>query len=71
MELVIVITIMAILSSLAMVSYTEYASNARDSKRGLDAQVLVAQLQSTLRAQGTVPIPDSSVILYATSNTAT
>ena len=37
----------------------------------MDAQMLVSQLQSTLKAQGVLPIPDSSVVLYAMSNTAT
>ncbi|MDD2565445.1 MAG: prepilin-type N-terminal cleavage/methylation domain-containing protein [Candidatus Gracilibacteria bacterium] len=68
-ELIIVIVILSILSTIAMVSYIDQELYTRDAKRSMDSQLLVNQLTTSIKTNGIAPQPAKSIILY--SNTGT
>ncbi|MDD2908994.1 MAG: prepilin-type N-terminal cleavage/methylation domain-containing protein [Candidatus Gracilibacteria bacterium] len=69
-ELIIVIVILSILSTIAMVSYIDQESYTRDAKRGMDAQLLVNQLTTSIKTNGIAPQPAKSIILYSNTGTS-
>lgn len=59
-ELVVVITILAILGTIAFLSTNGYSSRARDSERVADVVSLTKTLDLSILSTGTYPTPDNS-----------
>lgn len=65
-ELVVVITILAILSTIGFLTYGVYSSNARDSARKGDISNISHLLDVSLGLSGRYPMPDNAFgITYA------
>ncbi len=63
-ELIVVITILAILSTIWFVSYTWFMSTARDSNRLTQLEWIHNGLE-TYKTKGKLPLPDDSITIYA------
>ncbi len=60
-ELIVVISILAILGTIAFLSFGEYQSGARDSVRSTDLSNLSKSLDIGLVKVGSYPSPDNSI----------
>ncbi len=63
-ELIVVITILAILGTIWFVSYTWFMSTARDSNRLTQLEWIHNWLES-YKTRWKLPLPDDSVTIYA------
>lgn len=68
-ELVITITILVILSTIAFVSFQSYTKDSRDANRLSSANEIIKALHLYYSKNGTYPMPDTPVALQAGSNT--
>lgn len=59
-ELIVVITILAILGTIGFLSIGGYSSRARDSSRVADISNITKSLDLSIITAGTYPIPDSA-----------
>lgn len=62
-ELIVVITLLAILGTIWFVSYVEYISSSRDSSRISQIQIINQAIEWNTRWRA--PIPDDKVTIYA------
>ncbi len=62
-ELVVVITIIAILGTLGFISYNELTGNSRDTKRLQDITALYTGLKTLKAKSVTYPLPTGSVTI--------
>ena len=68
-ELIVVITILAILGTVGIMSYQGISASARDSTRLYGAQELMKGLQTTFAKTNVYPLPDapSVTLTYGTT----
>lgn len=59
-ELIVTITILAILGTIGFVSFQDYTVSARDTQRGSDLRTLETGLLSWLTRKSGVPMPDQT-----------
>lgn len=64
-ELVVVITILAILTAIASVSYKSHLITARDGVRAADINNLSEALRASIVNDGGIPKPASAIVLTA------
>lgn len=67
MELIVVITILAILATVGFISLQGFAADARDSSRLTSASMLGRGLTLRFTQTGDYPMPDSAVSITASS----
>ena len=67
-ELIVVITILAILSTIAFISLQGYASSARDSKRLNDIKIIEKWLSIYNTVNQNIPLPDNSITITASGS---
>jgi len=64
-ELIVVITILAILWTIAFISFEWYSKNARDGKRLSDFKIIEKNLELYITQKWTYPLPDNGInIMY-------
>jgi prepilin-type N-terminal cleavage/methylation domain-containing protein len=59
-ELIVVITILAILGTIAFISLSGYSKNARDSDRVADINSISKSLELYITKAGTYPVPTNN-----------
>jgi prepilin-type N-terminal cleavage/methylation domain-containing protein len=64
-ELIVVITILAVLGTIAFVSFQGYTTSARDSVRISDLKVIQKALEFELTKNDILPHPDNYITLSA------
>nr|MDD3720845.1 type II secretion system protein [Candidatus Gracilibacteria bacterium] len=69
-ELIVVITILAILGSIAFISLQSYTKNARDGQRLSDINNIRKNLELFLTEKGFYPTPDNGVNITYSGSTA-
>lgn len=68
-ELVVVISILAILSTVAVMNYTSYMYDARDSSRLADAGIIKSNLRAHKQKKGAYPLPSSFFVITHSGST--
>lgn len=69
-ELIVTVSIIAIVSTVGLVSYSKYSTSSRDSMRIQDLAVIMGRLEEMRPKLGAFPMPESSIAITNGSNLA-